>query len=183
MWLENNNKMTKIKELRGFIYVVVFIFLITFATMYFEHNMTFMNFMMLSMGYFFLVFGLFKTANIDGFANIFSKYDLWARKSKIYAKSFPFIEVVIGLLYLFSVGGIARDFITFVLMSVSALGVYETLSFDERPECACLGGVIKYPLTWVTFFEKFLMALMALYMLYSAISGGVDHISISGHIH
>jgi hypothetical protein len=174
--------MTKIKELRGFIYVVVFIFLITFATMYFGHNMTFMNFMMLSMGYFFLVFGLFKTANIDGFANIFSKYDLLARKSKIYAKSFPFIEVIIGLLYLFSVGGITRDFVTFVLMSVSSLGVHETLSGGDRPECACLGGVIKYPLTWATFFEKFLMAVMALYMIFSAISGGADHTSISGHM-
>ena len=54
------------------------------------------------MGIVFLLLSILKLINIKGFANMFVQYDLIAKKSKIYAYIYPFIEFFLGLMYLFT---------------------------------------------------------------------------------
>src|SRR5438309_96600 len=52
------------------------------------------------MGIFFLIFGSFKLINLKNFAEAYTKYDLIAQRSRIYALAYPFIEVALGVGYI-----------------------------------------------------------------------------------
>jgi hypothetical protein len=122
------------------------------------------------MGAYFVLFAFFKIINLHGFVTAFSTYDLIARHYRLYAYAYPFIELIVGGMYLmFYTLGIRAHFVlaivTLVLMGISALGVIRALRQKKKIECACLGGVFKLPLTYITLIENVLMAGMALVML------------------
>lgn len=153
------------KKLIPLLSIFGFIIILTLATAWFQTDFSGMNIMMLSMAFFFLVFGIFKLNNLKGFAKAYAMYDVIAMKSKTYALLYPFIEIGLGILYLFSLGGIWRDIITFIIMTISAYGVWKALQVQDEIPCACLGTVFKVPMTKVTLFENLIMAVMALYMI------------------
>lgn len=153
------------KRLIPLLSIFALILIMTLGTAWYQSDLTSMNCMMLSMGYFFLVFGLFKLNSLKGFAQAYAMYDVIAMKSRVYALVYPFIEIILGCLYLFSLGGVYRDIFTFLIMSVSAYGVWKALKVKNEIPCACLGTVFKVPMTKVTLFENVFMALMALYMI------------------
>lgn len=117
------------------------------------------------MGVFFVTFGLFKFIGYEMFTETFPTYDILAARSKIYTYAYPFIELLLGSLYLLNSIPTIRDLFTFALMSVSAYGVYITLKARGNIKCACLGNVIKLPLSTVSSTENVIMAAMALAML------------------
>jgi len=114
---------------------------------------------------FFLVFSGFKFLDLKGFAAAYSSYDLLARKVFFYGYIYPFIEFALGIAYLLGVYTFELNIITIFVMVFGGLGVLETMSKDRKFECACLGTVIKVPLSNVTLIEDFGMATMALLML------------------
>ncbi len=154
-----------LKKLTPLLSIFAVIIVLTVGTGLYQNDVSSMNLMMLSMAFFFLVFGLFKLNNLKGFAKAYAMYDVIAMKSKTYAHAYPFIEIILGFMYLFSFGGIWRDIVTFIIMSISAYGVWKALEKNEEIPCACLGTVFKVPMTKVTLFENVFMALMALYMI------------------
>ncbi|MES2985717.1 MAG: MauE/DoxX family redox-associated membrane protein [Patescibacteria group bacterium] len=160
------------KKILPLLSIFAFIILLTISTAIILQNFGVMNLMMMSMAYFFIVFGLFKLSNLQGFAKAYAMYDILAMKSKTYALSYPFIEVILGLMYLLSFGGIYRDVFTFFIMSISAYGVWKALQVKDEIPCACLGTVFKVPMTKVTLFENVFMALMALYMIWMYLAVG-----------
>lgn len=118
------------------------------------------------MGFFFVIFGLFKVINLNNFAEAYSTYDVIAKKSKVYAYIYPFIEIFLGIAYLMNLYPKITNIITLVIMLISALGVFIELKKGKQIVCACLGTVFKIPMTYVTLFEDLLMAFMALLMLF-----------------
>lgn len=163
-----------LKRLLPLLSIFALILIMTIGTAWLQGDLGSMNIMMLSMAYFFLVFGTFKLSNLDGFAKAYAMYDVVAMRSRVYAYSFPFIEIALGLAYLLWFGGIWRDISTFAVMSVSAYGVWKALQVKDEIPCACLGTVFKVPMTKVTLFENLAMALMALYMIWSyVVMGGM----------
>src|SRR5438874_10074004 len=52
------------------------------------------------MGFFLVVFSMFKFFNMEGFADGFQMYDLLAKPIRAYAYIYPFIELGLGLGYL-----------------------------------------------------------------------------------
>ena len=114
---------------------------------------------------FFLVFGLFKVLNWRGFVDAYQGYDLIAKQSRAYGYLYPFLELGLGIAYLVRFAPVPVNFVTFILMSVSGVGVFQGIRKKEQIPCACLGVVFKIPMTWVTFIEDALMAVMALAML------------------
>src|SRR6266481_465968 len=52
------------------------------------------------MGFFLVVFSMFKFFDMEGFANGFQMYDLLAKRFRPYARIYPFIELALGLGYL-----------------------------------------------------------------------------------
>ena len=113
------------------------------------------------MGTFFMVFSFFKLLDIKGFQASFKMYDPLAAAWPAYGLVYPFIELALGVCYI-------RDFIpdwalwvTIVVLSTTTLGVVQTLLKKRAIQCACLGSVLKLPMTEATFIENVIMIVMA----------------------
>lgn len=117
------------------------------------------------MGFFFIIFGGLKAFNLREFASAYAMYDVLAMRYSWYGYAYPFVELVLGALYIFALYPLATNTVTLVVMLVSAWGVYRKLASGEKIMCGCLGAVFKVPMTWVTLGEDLLMAVMAGYML------------------
>lgn len=117
------------------------------------------------MGGFFLVFSFFKLLDLRGFAGTFRTYDFIARGWTSWGMVYPFIELALGAAYLTNVLPVPTNIVTLVLMLVGSAGVFKALLNKQRIRCACLGTVLKLPLTHVTLAEDVVMAVMAAVML------------------
>jgi len=159
---------SRIKKFLPLVVIFSSIALFTAVTTYL-HGFSFEFAMRMMMGSFFLIFGLFKVFNLKAFADAYSTYDIVAMRSRAYAFTYPFLELLLAVLYFSDIGGIYRDVFTFALMSVSTIGVVIKLRQREEIPCACLGMVFKIPMTWVTLIEDVIMALEALAMVFLAL--------------
>lgn len=117
------------------------------------------------MGVFFVVFAGFKISRLKEFAYGFQSYDLIAKKSLAYSYVYPFIQLVLGLIYLAGMGNVSVDVFVLVISLISGAGVLNSLSKKQKVHCVCLGNVIKLPLSTISFVEDFGMAVMALAMI------------------
>ena len=72
---------------------------------------------------FFLVFSFFKLLDIRGFADAFAGYDLLAMRWRPYGCIYPFLELALGLAYLFAVAPVATNIATIAVMGFGSLGV------------------------------------------------------------
>lgn len=115
---------------------------------------------------FFITFGGFKLLDLPGFAEGYSTYDLLASRVKAYAYIYPFIEVGFGLVMLYGFHPNWLLWVEFAVMAFSGLGVVIKLAKKEQFQCACLGTVLKVPLTSVTLVEDFGMAALALGLIF-----------------
>lgn len=114
---------------------------------------------------FFLVFSFFKLLDPPGFVDAYRGYDLLARRSKVWAWAYPFVELLLGIAYLTAVWPVAVNAITLVLMTVGAWGVLQAVLDKRAIRCACLGTALNLPMTKVTLVEDLTMAAMAAAML------------------
>ena len=114
---------------------------------------------------FFLVFGGFKIMDIRGFVHGYATYDLLASRWRGYAYLYPFIELAFGFAML---AGYHPDWLLISeagVMIFSGIGVLRAMRKKGAIECACLGTVLKVPLTSVTLIEDFGMASLAILLL------------------
>ena len=119
------------------------------------------------MGGFFVFFGSFKLIGYEMFILMFPSYDPIAKRFKLYNYFYPFIELLLGFLYCANLYALPRDIITLVFLSIGAWGVLKSIPRGETVKCACLGNIIKLPLSTVTLVEDVAMASMALIMIIS----------------
>ena len=70
-----------------------------------------------------------------------------------------------GHFFLINFNPILTNSITLVVMSVSIIGVLQTVLNKKTIKCACLGDVFNLPMSTVTIIEDGLMILMSLGML------------------
>lgn len=117
------------------------------------------------MGGFFLVFSFFKLLDVRGFAMSYRTYDLVAAAWPTWGYVYPFVELALGVAYVTGALPWLTNSVTLVLMLVGAAGVLKALLNKRRIRCACLGAVLKLPLTQVTLAEDIVMAVMAAAML------------------
>lgn len=117
------------------------------------------------MGFFFLYFALFKLIDLSGFKNGYQEYDVIAGRIPGWGYLYPFIELTLGVLYLLGDTAAALHIATILITGLNVLGVALKVARKEQFMCACLGTVLKVPLTTVTLIEYGLMGAMALYML------------------
>ena len=113
------------------------------------------------MGLFFVVFSFFKLLDYKGFSLSFANYDPLAKRSLFYGQLYPFIESVLGLAFLFQFQLQTALWISVVLLSITSVGVIQSLVNKRKIQCACLGTVLKLPMTEATLIEDSIMLLMA----------------------
>lgn len=117
------------------------------------------------MGGFFLVFSFFKLLDVRGFAASYRTYDLVAAVWPAWGYVYPLVELSLGVAYISRALPAVTNAVTLALMLVGAAGVLKALLDKRRIRCACLGTVLKLPLTQVTLAEDAVMAMMAGAML------------------
>lgn len=120
------------------------------------------------MGFFLVVFSMFKFFDLSGFADGFQMYDLLAKPFRPYAYVYPFLELGLGLAYLARWNPVVTYSATVVLMLWGAAGVLLALKKGLDINCACMGTVLKVPLSTVALVEDLGMAAMAGAMLWMA---------------
>lgn len=121
--------------------------------------------MRLFMGFFFLLFGFFKTLDWKAFIGAYAEYDIIAARSKVYAAIYPLIELTLAVLYLGNFYPLHTNIATVIVMGVGSVGVIKAVYGKQKIHCACLGTMVKLPMTTVTIIEDVGMGLMALVMI------------------
>lgn len=114
---------------------------------------------------FFLVFSAFKLLDIHGFAEGYATYDLLAKRCFNYGYIYPFLELGLGILYLGNWMPTMTLSLTVIIMGFSSIGVINSLLKKQKFNCACLGTLLKVPLSMITLVEDLLMVILALISL------------------
>lgn len=114
---------------------------------------------------FFLAFSFFKLLNLKGFAESYSMYDVVAKKWSGWGYVYAFVELALGIAFLTGFNPIIINSITFVVMSVSIIGVLQSVFNKRKIKCACLGDVFNLPMSTITIIEDALMIGMSGVML------------------
>ena len=114
---------------------------------------------------FFLVFSFFKLLNLKGFAESYSMYDIVAKKWQGWGYVYAFTELALGIAFLTGFNPLFTNAVTFIVMSVSIIGVLQSVLNKRKIKCACLGDVFNLPMTTITVIEDALMIGMSATML------------------
>lgn len=114
---------------------------------------------------FFLVFSFFKILNLNGFAESYAMYDVVAKRWSGYGYLYAFIELALGIAYLTGFNPILINAVTLIVMSVSIIGVLQSVLDNKKIKCACLGAVFNLPMSTITIIEDALMIGMSALML------------------
>ncbi len=126
------------------------------------------TFMMYLMGVWFLSFGVLKLVDLPSFARSFAQYDLIAMRWHNYGYIYPFIEIVLGLIYIFNTQMhymLGLNIVALVVAILWVISAYRVLSSGKDIVCACMGTYWQLPMTRVTIMENGAMFLMIAYML------------------
>ena len=117
------------------------------------------------MGLFFVVFSFFKYLDLRGFQSSFRRYDPLAKAIPFYAWLYPFLELSLGVLFLMRLELQLALWLTVAILGITTIGVVRVLLSKKEIDCACLGSVLKLPMTEATLIENALMIAMAVWML------------------
>lgn len=158
---ETNNRTEYLKFTGIMIFIAVTAY---FYSLYTGFSLS--SYMEAFMGVFFIVFAGFKIAKLKEFAYGFQSYDLIAKRSLAYSFSYPFIQLLFGVMYLVGASSLVLNVVVLVVSLASGAGVLNSLRMKQQVHCVCLGNVIKLPLSTISFVEDFGMAIMALAMIF-----------------
>ena len=138
---------------------------ITLLVEYLNGEFVWMRWMNHFMAGFFLVFSFFKLLNLKGFAESYSMYDILAKRWNRWGYVYAFTELALGLAFLTGFNPILINTVTFVVMTVSIIGVLQSVFNKRKIKCACLGAVFNLPMSTITIIEDLLMIGMSGTML------------------
>ena len=148
--------------------VLLIFFYITFVSSLIQWSnvkLDLMEWMRHFMAGFFLVFSFFKLLNLKGFAESYMMYDVVARKFPVWAYIYAFTELALGIAFLINFSPLLTNTVTLIVMTVSIIGVLQTVLNKRKIQCACLGAVFNLPMSTITIIEDGLMILMSGFML------------------
>ena len=154
---------SKLEQLKPLFLIFGFLLLISSALNF--RGFTTLDFMLDFMGLFFFVFSLFKFLDLSGFAMSFAMYDPLAKRVPLYGRVYPFLELTLGFLLLAKIQLPIALLVTVILLSITTIGVCIVLLQKKQITCACLGTVLKLPMTQATFIENSVMIFMATFIL------------------
>ena len=163
--IQNNEiiKSSKIKQLKPLFIIFGYISITSILLNFKDWNLT--NAMLDFMGLFYIIFSFFKILDIKGFSTSFKMYDPIAKKITTYGYIYPFIEILLGLMFLTRVEVNIALLITIIILGITSVGVTQTLLNKRTINCACLGTTLKLPMTEATFIENAIMIIMAIVLL------------------
>ena len=147
---------------------LIFFYITVFSIFINRTNFQLDNFMYDFMGLFYIVFSFFKFLDYKNFPSSFSMYDPIAKTFPFYGWMYPFIETILGLLFLLRIQLFISLCVTITILGITTVGVTRSLMNKSNIQCACLGTALKLPMTKATFIENFIMIIMAVWMIISS---------------
>ena len=157
-------KVSKIKQLKPLFIILGYILIASILLNYKNWNSS--NAMLDFMGLFYIIFSFFKILDIKGFSMSFSMYDPLAKQAPIYGYIYPFIEVLLGMMFLIRFEVNIALILTVIVLGITTIGVTQTLINKRSIKCACLGTTLNLPMTEATFIENALMIIMAFSLIF-----------------
>lgn len=145
-----------------FSYITIVTFLIQLGNPHFN----FMQWMQHFMAGFFLVFSFFKLLNLKAFAESYAMYDVLAKQIPVWGYLYAFVELGLGVANLVNFNPFITNVATVLVMTISIIGVLQSVLNKKKIQCACLGAIFNLPMSTVTIIEDGLMIVMSLTMLY-----------------
>ncbi|MEZ2338132.1 heavy-metal-associated domain-containing protein [Mucilaginibacter sp. RCC_168] len=161
MDMEDTENRTWLATYKPILLIFGYILTIAIIAGYMEHGFMTMTAMRVFMSGFFLTFSFFKLLNLQGFADSYSMYDIVAKRFRAWGYIYAFIELGLGLAFALDVQPFAVNAVTFVVMTVSLIGVLQSVLNKRKIQCACLGAVFNLPMSTVTIVEDALMIVMS----------------------
>ena len=158
-------KASKIHQLKPLFIILGYIFIASILLNYKNWNSS--NAMLDFMGLFYIVFSFFKILDIKGFSMSFRMYDPLAKQAPIYGYIYPFIEILLGMMFLIRFEVNIALILTVIVLGITTIGVTQTLINKRSIKCACLGTTLNLPMTEATFIENALMIIMAFSLIFS----------------
>ena len=155
---------SKLKQL--FPLFLIFAYLIAGAVLIQKDNFRITGFMLDFMGLFFMAFSFFKFLDYNRFPTAFAQYDPFAKMSILYGKIYPFLELILGIMFLMRWGLNTVLVITIIILSITTVGVIYSLFDKSKINCACLGTSLKLPMTEATLVENMIMLVMSVTILF-----------------
>ena len=156
-------KVSKIKQLKPLFIILAYISITSILLNFKNWNST--NLMLDFMGLFYIIFSFFKILDIKGFSISFRMYDPLAKKVSLYGIIYPFIEVLLGIMFLTRIEVEVALILTIIVLGITSVGVTQVLLNKKSIKCACLGTTLKLPMTEATIIENALMIIMAFVLL------------------
>ena len=161
----STNTDSKLKQLKPLFLILFYITSTSFLISY--QNWSLNKFMLDFMGLFFIIFSFFKMLDLKGFPDSFKMYDPLAKVIPIYGFLYPFIETVLGVLFLMRIQIIFTLIVCLIILVITSIGVTKTLLSKKSIQCACLGTHLKLPMTEATLLENTIMIFMSIFMLFN----------------
>lgn len=152
-------KASKLKQLKPLFIILAYISITSLLLNFKNWNST--NVMLDFMGLFYIIFSFFKILDIKGFSISFRMYDPLAKKVPLYGIIYPFIEILLGIMFLTRIEVELAIILTIIVLGITTIGVTQALLNKKLISCACLGTTLKLPMTEATFIENALMIIMA----------------------
>ncbi len=163
--IEHNETAEQAKSWLGTYKPILLIFgYVTIVAVIAASNQTGFNWlhgMNIFMAGFFLTFSFFKMLDLKGFAESYSMYDIVAKRIKVWGFLYAFIELALGIAYATGFQPLLTNIVTLIVMSVSIIGVLQSVFNKRKIKCACLGAVFNLPMSTVTIIEDALMIAMS----------------------
>jgi copper chaperone CopZ len=143
--------------------LLIFAYILVIATIAGTQHEGFhwMQAMNIFMAGFFLTFSFFKMLDLKGFADSYRMYDIVAKKITAWGYVYAFIELGLGIAYATHFEPMLTNILTLIVMSISIVGVLQSVFNKRKIQCACLGAVFNLPMSTVTIIEDALMILMS----------------------
>ncbi len=147
--------------------LLIFFYILTTTLLveYVADSFNWMRWMSHFMAGFFLTFSFFKLLNLKGFAESYAMYDIVAKQWNGWGYVYAFTELALGFAFLTGFNLIITNAVTLVIMTISIIGVLQSVLNKRKIKCACLGDVFNLPMSTITIIEDALMIAMSAFML------------------
>lgn len=112
------------------------------------------------MGIRFLLFGVLKLLDLEGFVKTFMQYDIVAKRRTPYGYIFPFLEIVLGIAYLRDTQMQYRltiNVVTVLLVGITGIGIWYALKGKKEIDCVCMGTKFPLPMSIINLVENIAM--------------------------
>lgn len=162
---DNIEKKSFLKTYKPVLLIIGYVLLVSLIAATTRNTFHWMHFMQFFMGGFFLSFSFFKMLDLNGFADNYSTYDIIAKRWRVWGFIYAFAELALGIAYIANLYPLATNLITFSIMTISIIGVLQSVLNKRKIRCACLGAVFNLPMGTITIIEDAIMIVMSTIML------------------